>query len=30
MVCSGRVMRDGEHRVIFNPRYELRPSRTGE
>lgn len=26
LVCFGRVTRDGEHRVIFNPRYELRPA----
>lgn len=25
LVASGRVTRDNEHRVIFNPRYELRP-----
>lgn len=26
IVCYGRVTRDGEHSVLFNPRYELRPS----
>jgi len=30
LVCTGRVMRDGEHRVIYNPRYELRPSGADE
>jgi hypothetical protein len=25
LVAHGRVTRDGEHPVIFNPRYELRP-----
>jgi len=26
IVCYGRVTRDGEHSVLFNPRYELRPA----
>jgi hypothetical protein len=26
LVCYGRVTRDGDHRVLFNPRYELRPA----
>jgi hypothetical protein len=26
LIASGRVTRDGEHPVIFNPRYELRPA----
>jgi hypothetical protein len=26
IVCYGRVTRDGDKRVIFNPRYELRPA----
>lgn len=25
LVAEGRVTRDSEHRVIYNPRYELRP-----
>lgn len=25
VVCYGRVTRDGDHTVLFNPRYELRP-----
>jgi hypothetical protein len=30
LVGYGRVTRDGELPVIFNPRYELRPTGTGE
>jgi hypothetical protein len=30
LVGYGRVMRYGEQPVIFNPRYELRPTGTGE
>ena len=30
LVGYGRVTRDGEMPVIFNPRYELRPTGTGE
>jgi hypothetical protein len=30
VVCFGRVTRDGERRVIFNPRYELRPTGAAE
>ena len=26
VVCYGRVTRDGAHSVLFNPRYELRPT----
>jgi len=26
LVAYGRVTRDGEHPVLFNPRYELRPA----
>lgn len=26
LIASGRVTRDSEHPVIFNPRYELRPA----
>jgi len=26
IVCFGRVTRDGEKAVLFNPRYELRPA----
>jgi len=26
IVCHGRVTRDGDHPVLFNPRYELRPA----
>jgi hypothetical protein len=26
LIASGRVTRDGEQPVIFNPRYELRPA----
>lgn len=26
MTCYGRVARDGDQAVIFNPRYELRPA----
>lgn len=26
LVAYGRVTRDGQHTVIFNPRYELRPA----
>jgi hypothetical protein len=30
VVCFGRVTRDGDRRVIFNPRYELRPTGAAE
>lgn len=26
IVCYGRVTRDGEHAMLYNPRYELRPT----
>ena len=30
LIGYGRVTRDGEQPVIFNPRYELRPTGTAE